>query len=311
METTDLALACRDWMVYREQHFLYKCTVSKALNSWTDSRKNDLKPHFKHLNRKTTNNAWEEIVVIYESFLNPLMEPITTEDGTYTDWQVLATSKVCTVYKALLDEKNVIVKVYTNVERNAYAATEDEVSMALYKKGLMVPKRYESFNTTHYLCIPMQKLETTLLEMYKLDPVGIGLHSVKMLVRHFVPILEVIHKEFKRCYVDFSCGNVAFQDNVPYMIDFGALHYTFCGKPFMKTLRYQSINCENEQPVTFLDDFQSLGFVITEALYGPSVDLTKQSVIDRALSGKLGVFLQSYFKAIDSEDPYTTILSLC
>lgn len=309
MESTDLAL--RTWMVYCQENALYKTTVSKAVNTWSDTRNTLIKPLLKSLNKKSISKAWTEITAIYKALLKPQTEPITTPDGTYTNWVILTETERCIIYTATLNTEPVIVKTYISVNRDAFVTDENKISQSLYKKGFYVPKRYESFNTAHHLCIPMQKLETTLLDMYVSDPFGIGLMSVKSIVRHFVPILQVIHIEYKKCYVDFSCGNVAFHDNEPYMIDFGALHPTYCSTPCMKTLRYASINAIAGKSVTYMDDLQSLGFLITEALCGPSVVLEKHLVIKNALEGKLGTFLQAYFTGLDSDNPYTSLLSLC
>lgn len=170
------------------------------------------------------------------------------------------------------------------------------------------------FKTYHHLCIPMQKLDITLFDMYVLNPVGIGLQNVKLMTFHFVKILETLHKEHKLCYIDFSCGNVAFteDDFEPYMIDFGALHMNCLGfTPSQKTERYCSINADNKLPVTFMDDLQSLGFLLTEALYGPHFALNKSKVIADACEGKMEVWLQSYFLAIQKEDPYDNLIEIC
>lgn len=307
-------VALRDWMTYFQKNALYKTTVSKAVNQWPDSRNVLIKPLLKTLNRKSITNAWKEITVIYKALLKPYTESdsVITPYGTYTHWVLLKETERCLIYTVMLNEEiDMIVKTYISVNRDSYSADEDKISQALYEKGFFVPKRYPSFNTYHHLCIPMQKLETTLLDMYVRDPIGIGLMSVKSIIRHFVPILQVLHVEYKKCYVDFSCGNVAFQNNEPYMIDFGALHNSYCNTPSMKTVRYESINASLGKPVTYMDDLQSLGYLITEALYGPNVVLDKPLVILNALDGNRGVFLQAYFTALDAHDPYMSLLSLC
>lgn len=316
MEHPDLALIIRDWMTYRNTNYLYKIPMSKALNQWPDIRKNIIKPHFKHL-KKSTVNAWKEVTEIYISHIKPIAQNITTVDGTYTNWAILKSDSRSCIYNCTLNNVPAIVKTYLSVDKNHFATNENKISQALDEMGFNVPNRYESFNTDHHLCIPMQKLDTTLLDMYKKDPVGIGLQNVKAIVRDFVPILKTLHEEYKLCYVDFSCGNVAFHNNQPYMIDYGALHPTCGGPPCMKTLRYESINATNGNPVTFLDDLQSLGFVITEALYGPnmcgegSLFSTKPLLIENALQGTMGQFLQSYFTALESDNPYDASLALC
>lgn len=313
MEHSDSALALRDWILFRNQNHHYKLKVSRVLNLWPDPRKTLLKPILKHLSTKSTSNAWLEVMVIYWDLLPYLTEPITTADGTYSDWVLIQRSTRCCVYSARLDDKKVIVKAYPSVERDAYSPYEDRISQALSDESYAVPHRYQSFHTVHCLCIPMQKLDTTLQAMYMSDPVGIGLTNIKSMLRRFIPIIEVLHKTYKRCYVDFSCGNVAVHDNDFYMIDFGALHPTYsgAGTPCMKTVRYASINATNGLSVTYIDDLQSLGFVITEALYGITYDLDKPLVIEHALEGKLGQFLQGYYSALTTENPYASLLALC
>ena len=60
----------------------------------------------------------------------------------------------------------------------------------------------------------------------------------------------------------------------------------------MKTLRYESINATNGNQVTFLDDLQSLGFVITEALFGPNMcgeGSRKNGISGIAMYGIIGI----------------------
>lgn len=314
MDSIVLANAFRDWMVYRNTNMHYKLKVSRVINLWPDERKSLLKPYVKHLSAQSTTKAWLDITDIYRSLVPLQTEAITTADGTYTNWVLLKSSALCNVYTATLitdTEETVIVKMYLNVERCMYAIDEDLIGKALYESGFNVPKRYNSFHTYHHLCIPMHKLDTVLSNLYQLNPVGIGLQCVKQILSVFIPILSTLHKDHKCCYVDFSCANVAFHNNQPYMIDFGALHRIYMSTPCQKTLRYASIHADEESKVTYTDDLQSLGFLLTEALYGPYYPLNKSEVITNALEGKLGVFLQAYFKALESDDPYTTLMALC
>lgn len=306
----DIAKTMKDWMVYRNEALLYKNQVSNVIHNWPDTRNVVLKTHLKHLNKKSTVNAWEEIKAIYLSFLQPITESITTVDGIYTDWRVLKKDPRSTVYIVKLNDEDVIVKSYLNVERDTYATDEDVISNELYEQGFYVPKRYKSFNTYHYLCIPMQKLDTTLLQMYVENPIGIGLSNVRIILKHFIPILQWLH-EHKRAYVDFSCGNVAFHHDQPYMIDFGALHKTWLSTPYMKTLRYESINSSKGIAVTYNDDYQSLGFVILEALYGPRINLDdKPQIISDAIDGKYGSFMKGYYTITENGDSYAVLLDL-
>ena len=309
MASPDLVLAMRDWMLYRNANHMYKVTMSKTINTWTDERKLLIKPLLKHLNKQTTVKAWDEVTTIYKGLIKPITDA-TTADGTYTDWVVLKSDTRSCLYTAVLNGQPVIVKTYVILDEQFYhyGRKEDTVTQALYEQGFNVPVRYQSFTTDHQLCIPMQKLDTTLLEMYQKNPCGIGIEKVKRMVKCFVPILHILHTVHKHCYVDFSCGNVGFYHNEPYMIDFGALCPTFCS-PCMKTDRYASINAMQGK-VTYVDDLQSLGFVITEALCGPCYELDKTTTIEKALTGQIGEFLQAYFKALESDDPYTALLAL-
>lgn len=316
METAN---AFRDWLKFHDKNALYGLTVSRAINKWDDDRKNLLKPLLKHLNTKSTKTVRDDIVTIYRNLVPAQTEDVDTPEGTYSNWQLLKSSVLCSVYTSTLTKKDgnsetAIVKTYLSIEKCHFARDDNVISKKLYEKGLNVPRRYESFETYHYLCIPMQKLDTTLLDMYALNPVGIGLQNVKLITYHFVKILEVLHKEHKRCYVDFSCGNVAFiqEEMEPYMIDFGALHLNCLGfTPSQKTERYCSINADKGLPVTFTDDLQSLGFLLTEALYGPYFTLNKSKIIAEATEGKLGAWLQSYFLVIQKEDPYESLIEIC
>lgn len=310
MDTTELAKTFRDWMGYRNNNYLFKITVSKCINSWNDPRKNSLKLHLKHLLTKTTVDAWKEIMTIYSSLVPLITEDIVTDDGEYVDWRILKSNNGCTIYTARLNGIDVIVKTYLSVERNPYAVREDTISNALCENGLRVPKRYKSFNTYHYFCIPMLKLDTTLLDIYQASSDGIGLDKTRSIIHAFVPVLQYLHKN-RLCYVDFSCGNVAFLDGEPHMIDFGALHEAYPHRPIAKTIRYASINAEKDNAVDYMDDLQSLGFVICEALLGPSIDLdNKPLLIQESLDGKHGVFLRDYFSALGKNDPYIELLSL-
>lgn len=311
------ALALREWMVYRNTHFLYKVKVSQAVNKWVDPRKSVVKEMLKSVWTKSTINAWEEITTIYNQSVEDINEEVTTVDGTYKEWVLIKADTRSRIYTVLLNEVPVIVKTYLTVNRNAYARDENTISQKLFDKGFYVPKRYTSFNTTHFLCIPMEKLSYTLGDVYVKEPnEGIALDTIKQMVKNTVPILQTLHTTEHMCYVDFSCGNVAFMDGMPYLIDFGALHsYTLGFTPSMSTPRYASINASNSKAITPLDDLESFGYVVLEALYGPLNEncplLDEHKVISvNAKNGKYGAFAQAYFLALKDKDPYNALLQL-
>lgn len=317
METINKAVALREWMVYRDTHFLYKVKVSQAVNKWVDPRKSVVKEMLKSVWTKTTVNAWEEITTIYNESVEDINEEVTTVDGIYKEWVLIKTDTRSRIYTVLLDEIPVIVKTYLSVNRNAYARDENTISQKLCENGFHVPKRYNSFNTTHFLCIPMEKLAYTLGDLYVKNPnKGIALDTIKQMVKTTVPILQTLHAIEKMCYVDFSCGNVAFMNGMPYLIDFGALHaYTLGFTPSMSTPRYASNNALNAKAVTPIDDLESFGYVVLEALYGPLSKncplLDERKVISiNAKNGKYGVFAKAYFFALEDNDPYNALLQL-
>ena len=112
MEIINKAVALREWMVYRDTHFLYKVKVSQAVNKWVDPRKSVVKEMLKSVWTKTTVNAWEEITTIYNESVEDINEEVTTVDGIYKKWVLIKTDTRSRIYTVLLDEIPVIVKTY-------------------------------------------------------------------------------------------------------------------------------------------------------------------------------------------------------
>lgn len=77
-------------------------------------------------------------------------EDVVTPEGTYSEWKLLKSSVLCSVYTCTLTKKDgsleiVIVKTYLSVERCHFARNENVIGKKLYEKGLNVPRRYDSF----------------------------------------------------------------------------------------------------------------------------------------------------------------------
>jgi len=212
------------------------------------------------------------------------------------------------------------------VIRNINENREDQISRSLFAKNLKVPQRYQVFKTDHYNCYPMEKLDYTLTTLLESNPSkGVGVSTICAILESVVPILEVLHKECRLLYVDFSVSNIAFRNKgeqtspEAYMIDFGALHPPVPLSPLAKTLRYCSANAIAEKPVSTLDDLQSLGFVLLDAYFGiekspldkvSPLEAAKLQLVRDALDSKYGLFFQEYFTLLASENPYQALLTI-
>jgi len=285
------------------------------------------------LNQSTV-NAWNEITSIYTTSIPQIQGPITTSEAIYTDFILIHSDTKSVVYSATMHTNNntpqsVIVKAYISINRNSFASNEDKITTLLSSRGLMVPKRYSTFSTEHYNCFPMERLDYTLKDLFTTNPTqAISIPIILSIVRACVPILELLHKETKLLYVDFSCGNVAFRHSsdemnpLAYMIDFGALHEAIYVTPCMKTMRYCSANAIAEKPVDTVDDLQSLGFVILDAMYGPlnsdcplnsmlQTESGRLKIVRDSIDGIYGPFIQNYFSLIRINDPYKGLVEMC
>lgn len=328
------AEALRDWMKYRNDNHLYKEKVRQVINKWIDPRSKSVLTSLNAVLNQSTVTAWNEITRIYTTSIPQIEGPITTPDGVCTDFILIQQDPRSVIYSATMHtdteaSKSVIVKAYISINRNSFATNEDAITMLLSTQGLMVPKRYSAFNTEHYICLPMEKLDYTLKDLFTTNELqGIDSSITLEIIRAFIPILELLHTERKLFYVDFSCGNVAFRQSPDgsasevCMIDFGALHGLISVSPCMKTLRYCSANAAAEKPVDAIDDLQSLGFILMDCMYGPlnlecplnttlSTEAGKLVVVKNSINGLYGPFIQEYFSLIHSNKPYENLLDMC
>jgi hypothetical protein len=302
------ALILRDWLVFRDANLLYKGKVRLNIGKWKDGRKKRLLVILKDLFDLNMANARPQLEQIYTDLLPGLM------DKSYT---LIKNSVLSSVFL----KDNLIVKAFPKIIRNNNQIREDVISRNLYNKGFNVPERFEPFETEFYTCYPMEKLPFTLVDL--LESKGSGcINFVYKIIKTAIPILKVLHTEFKSLYVDFSIANLALKNDIVYMLDFGSMHPTnFSATPMAKTLRYCSVDAFNGNPVNEWDDLQSLGFVLLEAYFGfeksplnetPS-EKSKLDVIDNAEKGIYGKFFQEYFQIACTMDcdNYQNILDLC
>jgi serine/threonine protein kinase len=262
MDQSTIALSVRDFLSYVYTNFLYKIKIVSAINKWNDQRKSFVKMVLNDCLQKTISNSGQEILDLYKRSIPKLSGCI----GEYSQIELIKSSEICDVYKAVFFDKEVIIKAYVGLERNGQREKEDKFTRELSQLGFNVPIRYPTFSTDHFLCIPMEKLPITLMDVVN----NLNEQMAQDILQAFVPILQYLHQKHL-CYVDFSFGNVAFDNNMKvYMIDFGALHLCIGVSPNMKTLRYCSIDAENNLPVTFNDDYESLTFLLLDVIYGPT-----------------------------------------
>ena len=122
----EIALSLRDWIKFRNDNFLYKeKVVSRVVNQWKDTRKKLIKKCLSAtVQNKTTVNAWQEIMDIYNNLIPQIEGPIITSDGTYTNFILIKKDEKSSVYSAVMHLHNVtfqvIVKSYIFIIRNIY-----------------------------------------------------------------------------------------------------------------------------------------------------------------------------------------------
>ena len=310
LENTDqCAIALKNWIIFRNTNFLYKGTVKSVINKWQDPDKGLVNRLLKSLCNQQMSKCWSEVERIYTDMLPKVMP---NHIGVFSSFVEIKHDFRSAIFTATMNEQDIIIKAYPTIIPNINLKHEIIMLRKLYEKGLNVPKPYDSFETEHYTCLPMEKLEHTLINILEVGDYS-GMKLICDILMTCIPILKVIH-DSKLLYVDFSLGNICFKDKTPYMIDFGSMHWINVSfAPMAKTIRYCSINALNEKPVNEKDDFESLGFVLLEAYYGVhNSPLDKQTdkiqLIQECCDGKHGQFFQDYFQLIDAD--YDRVLQL-
>ena len=188
------------------------------------------------------------MVIIVDKFLDLNMSDAKGKvEGLYTSLLPALMDKTYTLIKfdsrsAVFSIDDLIVKAYPTIIMNSNEKREDDVCRDLYDRGLNVPQRFDIFKTEFYTCYTMEKLPLTLIALLEARDNG-DIDLVCNIITTVIPILHVLHRDYRSLYVDFSVGNIAFKNDICYMLDFGSLYPdNFSYPPNAYTLRYCSVS---------------------------------------------------------------------
>lgn len=202
--------------------------------------------------------------------------------------------------------KKHVIKCYFNWMRpNDYEGNEFKLHTLLTDEEYSVPRFVERFDTLHYRCYVMERLEKTFDTVLMEHSEGLGEENAKVIAQTIVPVIERIHKA-GRYYRDFSLSNLALHEDSVYLLDFGATN-AICALACCRfTPRYASRGMVDMKESTVFDEYEAFGYVLLDIAFSyihyKSDDYSfaaKNALFTKCLS--MEGFFGEYFRAVNNK----------
>jgi len=334
-ENIDSGILLRDFISYCLDNHLDQ-PIIKNINQWNvpNNQKQQLKKILSSvLKINFYKTSRDKLLTIYTSLIKEMDPPIIKlKDITYSNFKLLQSDITSTVYTCLMKNKKesteIIVKAYPIIYYSGSEENEINILKKLDGKNLNVPKLYPTFKSEHFNCYPMEKIQISLVDLIKQKQKeivkGLTLDQLKLMLKSIVPILQYLHQELNYLYVDFSLRNIGINnienDPIFYMFDFGEVEkFSDDTRPVRFTDRYASVKAMEFENISIYDEFESLGFLLLDAHYGPydsplGINPTiesKTELLTKLRNGNRKDFFTKYFNTIlDIENVYQNLSKL-
>jgi tRNA A-37 threonylcarbamoyl transferase component Bud32 len=244
-----------------------------------------LKERFKSILSKQAVKANEIMFEEYKILLKKVpvsdVELWKTKKFVYKNMQPIASGNNVIIYSAdqiEMGKKTVtkcVIKCYIKlVVVNTDSEYEFDLQEKLANDGYNVPKLFPTFETTYYVCHPMEKLDEIISDMPLKE--GFGIDKTLKIGKVVASIFKAVH-EYGYFYSDLSLNNIGYMNGQPYLIDFGAVRRLGINGMATATQRYAARNFfENSSrhitapsvKANEADDYEVLGLVLLDICFG-------------------------------------------